>query len=409
MTKIIVAHPAQQHSFKTAEQLYVRNELYCYVTSIYLKSGTYTSKIMKFLNKENVKRARGRKSDLIPEKDIVVICEISGLILLALRRVRCLKLLYNIWWNIHNWRFNKKLTKIISAVEDLDAVILYDQVSSSFFKRNKEATYKKILDMSAPYFKEMYKIKCDNKPKIHQKANLATRYKEKYLLKNVASEISEADGFLVASNFTKETLLHHGIEESKIFKCVYGIEKNLDFYSRSKLNEIDSINLLYMGRYTLEKGAVYFSEVINILPKKYKIRVLGEYDEKSEHFKLIKDRAEFLGHLPKSEIYKVMKKTDYLVFPSLCDGFGLSVVEALTVGIPVICSENAGASELVLNGFNGFKYTAGNKEELLKILLKIEDKNYQELSQNAIESTRYLTWENYGNDLDKAMKKIIGE
>lgn len=409
MVKVIVAHPAQQHSFKTAEQLHKREILDSYVTSIYLKEGSYTAKLIKFLKKDDLIRANGRKSDNIPDEKVILFCEISGLILLALRRINSLKLIYSVWWNFHNWRFNKKLIKYLDNKKDLDAVILYDQVSAAFFRKKRKAQYKKVLDMTAPYFLETYKSKYASLLDNQDSEKLHIRYKEKYLLKNVPIEISNSDGFLVASEFTKNTLIKNGVNGNKVFKCVYGIEASSNVKIDNKENNKNIISLLYIGRYTIEKGALYFSEVVKKLPSNYNITVLGEFDEESNQYKLVKDRVNFLGHVPKAKVNEIISNADFLVFPSLSDGFGLSVVESLSLGTPVICSDNAGANELIKDNYNGYSFKAGSNEELFERLITLNKSNYREFSNNAVLSVSNLTWDNYGIDLVKTLKKIIEE
>ena len=58
--------------------------------------------------------------------------------------------------------------------------------------------------------------------------------------------------------------------------------------------------------------------------------------------------------LPHSQVLDVMMESDVLVLPSLGEGFGLVVTEALACGLPVIVTPNVGASDLVRDGQEGF-------------------------------------------------------
>jgi glycosyltransferase involved in cell wall biosynthesis len=53
------------------------------------------------------------------------------------------------------------------------------------------------------------------------------------------------------------------------------------------------------------------------------------------------------------------KEATLLVFPTLCDGFGMVVAEALAHGVPVITTPNAGAADLIVEGRNGFLVPPG--------------------------------------------------
>ena len=85
--KIIVAHPFQQHSFKTAVAVKNDGNLCKYVTTVYLKGGTFTSFLSKFLKGDNKKRVNGRKTTELEEDEVLTLCEWTNLLLLFLHKL----------------------------------------------------------------------------------------------------------------------------------------------------------------------------------------------------------------------------------------------------------------------------------------------------------------------------------
>lgn len=75
-------------------------------------------------------------------------------------------------------------------------------------------------------------------------------------------------------------------------------------------------------------------------------------------------RATWLGPLPHSEALRLMADADLLVVPSLADGFGLVVPEALGRGTPVLASDHVGAAALIQEGRNGWVLPAGDVDAL---------------------------------------------
>ncbi|HAP9387250.1 TPA: hypothetical protein IWJ28_002681, partial [Enterococcus faecium] len=59
MKKFVVAHPAQQHSYKIAEALIEKEMLFKYITSVYLKKGSILNKLLNIIPGENKLRAKG--------------------------------------------------------------------------------------------------------------------------------------------------------------------------------------------------------------------------------------------------------------------------------------------------------------------------------------------------------------
>jgi glycosyltransferase involved in cell wall biosynthesis len=58
------------------------------------------------------------------------------------------------------------------------------------------------------------------------------------------------------------------------------------------------------------------------------------------------DSVRFTGHLPDAEVVRLLAGAEMLVFPSLYEGFGLPVLEAMDAGVPVACSRAAAIPEV---------------------------------------------------------------
>lgn len=79
----------------------------------------------------------------------------------------------------------------------------------------------------------------------------------------------------------------------------------------------------------------------------------------------IEDRVQFLGRLPTlDDVYARIKASDALMHPALHEAFGQSCIEALALGIPVICLDWAGPG-LIVDGASGYKVDPGTREETI--------------------------------------------
>jgi glycosyltransferase involved in cell wall biosynthesis len=89
-----------------------------------------------------------------------------------------------------------------------------------------------------------------------------------------------------------------------------------------------------------------------------------------------------------------MREASVLVLPSICDGFGMVVNEAMAQGLPVICSSNAGASQLVVEGVNGFVVPPADPGSLAERLAWCLDHpaELRSMGVRAAESARNWTW-----------------
>lgn len=95
----------------------------------------------------------------------------------------------------------------------------------------------------------------------------------------------------------------------------------------------------------------------------------------------------FLGYKPNNKAISILEEKDILILPSIYDGWGAVVNEALTKGLYVICSDACGAKDLLLNPLCGQVFKAGDYKELAKILLfcsqNIEEiRSYRDFRKN---------------------------
>ena len=74
----------------------------------------------------------------------------------------------------------------------------------------------------------------------------------------------------------------------------------------------------------------------------------------------ISDRVEFLGNKPQEYIFSHLSDYDLLVQPSRYEGFGLTVIEGMASGVPVLVSDNDGPMEIIDAGRYGYHFRTGD-------------------------------------------------
>ena len=72
--------------------------------------------------------------------------------------------------------------------------------------------------------------------------------------------------------------------------------------------------------------------------------------------------------IPRSALAEQYRAADVLMFPTLCDGFGMVVTEAFAHGLPVITTKRAGAADVVRHGENGLIIPAGDASAIEEVL-----------------------------------------
>lgn len=410
MKKIIVAHPGQQHSYKIAEALNDAGMLFKYITTVYDKKNSGLMQLLKrFLKKSEVQRANGRKTEKLEDSQVIQFCQLSGLLTLAVLRIDKTKgrVLYN---RVNRWvsnSFGKKVARY-AIKNNVDAVICYDANALACFSLLKKHApdILRIMDNSAPNryglflnyheLNEKYKI-IDNQPDAFKKFLIDE--KEALYYKR---EAELADKHIVASTFSKRMLTSIGIHKKNIEIVPYGFsgkknDNNSGFVTRDKLR------FLFVGEISAQKGIFNFLAAAQCLKDQAEFHAVGGGIDnlKEEYQIMILESINYHGYMLKQDLFELYSDMDVFVFPTLGDGFGFVVLEALHFGLPVICSRNSVGEDIIKDAYNGFLFDAGDSDSLI-VCMEHFINNRDEVKRmqvNASKSVKYYTWTAYSNKI----------
>jgi glycosyltransferase involved in cell wall biosynthesis len=143
-----------------------------------------------------------------------------------------------------------------------------------------------------------------------------------------------------------------------------------------------SSSFVFSGRLVPEKGPELFAEACDRVGESPVFVGRGELeDDLRRRF----PDATFRGWLDNAQVIATIRQSRALVFPSLWyETTGLSVVEAMANGVPVIVSDQCAASEFVEDGYSGLHFHSGSIESLATQLRRLRDNQLAEcLGRNA--------------------------
>lgn len=162
-----------------------------------------------------------------------------------------------------------------------------------------------------------------------------------------------ADLCIVASTYTRKTLIENGVEPERIQVIPYGVD--LDFF-RPQQRIKNKFTVLFAGQIARQKGLHYLLEAWRCLSlPDSELRIAGRVSSENRGFiREYRTQATFLGALDREQLRAEYQQADLLCLPSLSDGFGHVVLEAMACGTPALVTESCGASDLISSGQNGF-------------------------------------------------------
>jgi len=160
-----------------------------------------------------------------------------------------------------------------------------------------------------------------------------------------------------------------------------------------------AINILFSGQLIERKGVdVLIRAFIMISDRapKLHLKLLGIGADVERFRKLVPSRltarVHFLGFRQTDALPKIFAQADIFVLPSLHDGWGVVVNEALGAGLPIIVTDCVGARELVEHGSNGFITRAGDADSLAEALLKLAQSAHLRSSFGFASAERAKQW-----------------
>lgn len=412
--KIIVAHEGKQHSFRTAEALLNGGMLYRYITTIYDRPWSWTRVVKWLLRGDARKKCASHRTEALPDSIVLQYCECRSLFRLFLSK---LPKIYKYFPSYYDWLHDSFGIRVARYAirHKVDAVIMYDTNANACFRYLKENAphIRRILDVSIAnrlFMKENF-IR-----DIAATGDYGLRLEQEYLwneqnLNRYKEEMELSQYFIVASQVVKKSLMFSGVKVEQILLAPYGVDRN-KFAFQEKDVVRSSLRLIFVGQVNYRKGIHHLLKVITSFPTdKVELYLAGGYDATTNIYNDYKDapNIHFLGFVTRDVLSSLYQKCDVFVFPTLGEGYGMVLLEALACGVPCIVSDLAGGNDAIVDGYNGFVFKAGDDMDLKeKIQWFIENpERLPEMSRNARESVNDMGWEDYGKKVVAAMKKIL--
>lgn len=234
--------------------------------------------------------------------------------------------------------------------------------------------------------------------------NLPMDLAPEWIIEKEDLEFHAADRVMVLSQAAKRSLIEEGIGAEKIFVNPCGVE--LSWFSPVEKKEDEIFRIIYCGNLGPRKGVHYLLQAFSELKlDSAELWLIGSAPDPS-FGRLIaqhgSEKVRFLGTFPQNELRQIYAKGSVFVLPSLADGFGMVVPQAMACGLPVIVTRNVGAADIVTEGVDGYivpiRDVSALKEKI-RILYE-QPVVRQQMSLAASKKARnHLGWEAYGDRL----------
>jgi glycosyltransferase involved in cell wall biosynthesis len=158
-----------------------------------------------------------------------------------------------------------------------------------------------------------------------------------------------------------------------------------------------------------------FARVLKVVPDA-KLVIAGSGREKGNLSRQSKSlnitNSVFLpGGLAKEELAQLMAAADVFALPSKMESFGLALLEASAVGVPVVCSNAGGVPEVFQDGFNALLYPPGDDNAMAEAIIRLiqDGELAKAISANAMETANRFTWKMAAERTLRVYEEVLQE
>jgi glycosyltransferase involved in cell wall biosynthesis len=176
------------------------------------------------------------------------------------------------------------------------------------------------------------------------------------MLRRMRAEYEEADYIVVPSSVVRDTFVEHNVPSHRILEVPFGVDTR--YFAHVPHVASQQFRVAFLGRLELLKGVHYLLEAWRIAALRNSRLslagpVLPEMQEVLSNARLGADIA-ITGQLGRAAARRLLVDSDVVVFPSICDAFGLVILEAMATGRPVVATVRSGAPDIIDDGVDGF-------------------------------------------------------
>ncbi|MDT0646267.1 glycosyltransferase family 4 protein [Zunongwangia sp. F260] len=303
---------------------------------------------------------------------------------------------------------DRRVANYITEKKDaIDVVYAYEDGALHSFKEAKRSGLTCFYDLPIGYWREARRLLLDEREKWPDWVATLTGFQDsEEKLERKDAELMLADKILVASSFTAKTLNSYAGKLAPVEVIPYGFPPVNPKENYSANSQKKPLKVLFVGGLSQRKGIANLFAAVDSLQKHISLTVVGRKGKNScPALDSNLARHTWIPSLAHDKILALMKSHDVFVFPSLFEGFGLVITEAMSQGTPVITTERTVGPDIIKNDENGWLIEAGSTSALKACLedLLVNPVKIGRAGRAALETARQRPWEVYGQELAQAI------
>lgn len=197
----------------------------------------------------------------------------------------------------------------------------------------------------------------------------------------IAREMAEyqmADKIVTLSSFARNTFVNRGFDPTRLpmlplaaDTAVFRPSEEQIVARRERLKSKTPLTVLATGTFCLRKGAFDFVRVARELSGLMKFRWVGNIaPDSAELAAEAQAWIDFLPRVPEHELPRFYHDSDIYFFPTIEDGFAVTLSQAQVACLPIFASRNCAAPDMVTEGLDGWIFNAREQSRMIELLTR---------------------------------------
>ncbi|HLW36133.1 MAG TPA: glycosyltransferase family 4 protein [Chthoniobacterales bacterium] len=302
---------------------------------------------------------------------------------------------------------DQKVATRLRKTQKLRAVYAYEDGALESFRAAKDLNISRLYDLPIGYWRVGQQIFAEEAEREPQWASTLTGTldsPEKLARKD--EELRLASRVIVASTFTKQTLVDSPCT-AKIDLVPYGAPPPI---SDEITRPSSKLKVLFTGSLGQRKGLSYLLAAVEKLGQAAELTLLGrKVATDCAPLESAVRKYRWLPTLAHADVLREMQSHDVLVLPSLFEGFGLVILEAMSQGTPVIATDHTAGPDVIENGLDGFIVPIRSVDAIADKLdlLARSPESLMSMKRTAKAKARSLAWEGYRQRLVEVAREVM--
>ena len=303
---------------------------------------------------------------------------------------------------------DRRVARHLPSSRKIKAVYAYDSGALESFRVAKELGMKCIYEHPIVYWRKVREYQREEAqlhPEWAPTLDALGDSDEKLARKD--EELALADVVIVPSTFSKESLSLAPNLNASVRIILYGAPPAVN---RTIANDrSERLRVLFVGALSQAKGLGYLLEAAAHLEREIELALIGKRVSPVIPSQTVLDRYKWIPSLPHDELLAEISRHDVLVLPSLHEGFGLVIAEAMAQGLVVITTSNTAGPDLISDGIDGFIVPIRSAEAIEEKLnyLMTNRKLLSEMKRAAQGKAALLRWETYREQVVSVARTLI--